>query len=73
VHLNPEYVKKQVKASKALVIRIINPVRPQKKLLVLDLDYTLFDMKTKHERYMDLKRPFTDELNFMILVVLSSC
>jgi ubiquitin-like domain-containing CTD phosphatase 1 len=45
-------------------IALINPPRRGKKLLVLDLDYTLFDMKGAPEsgNYMDLKRPYTDEL-----------
>ena len=38
---------------------LINPLRPGKKLLVLDLDYTLFDMKGTSEDWKVLKRPFT--------------
>lgn len=42
-------------------INIINPLRG-KKLLVLDLDNTLFDMKgmRKTQNQLSLKRPFTD-------------
>eukprot|EP00455_Lapot_gusevi_P007061 TRINITY_DN13030_c0_g2_i1.p1 TRINITY_DN13030_c0_g2~~TRINITY_DN13030_c0_g2_i1.p1 ORF type:complete len:355 (+),score=45.58 TRINITY_DN13030_c0_g2_i1:80-1144(+) len=42
-------------------IQLINPLRAGKKLLVLDLDYTLFDMKSQAASFADLKRPFTDE------------
>jgi len=44
-------------------INIINQPRKGKKLLVLDLDYTLYDMKgmRKVHNQMLLKRPFTDE------------
>ncbi|CAN8065370.1 unnamed protein product [Agarophyton chilense] len=37
--------------------RIINPPRPGKKLLVLDLDYTLFDSKGKSSAIADWARP----------------
>jgi len=33
----------------------------KKKLLVLDLDYTLFDMKSHAATLLQLKRPYTDE------------
>nr|KAJ3413603.1 hypothetical protein HK105_002034 [Polyrhizophydium stewartii] len=38
-------------------IRIINEPRPNRRLLVLDLDYTLFDCKTPSNNIMDLARP----------------
>lgn len=38
---------------------LINPLRAGKKLLVLDLDYTLFDMKTKSDDWRLLRRPGT--------------
>jgi len=44
-----------------LKISLINPIRPEKKLLVLDLDYTLFDMKSQAGSLLQLKRPYTDE------------
>eukprot|EP00475_Leptophrys_vorax_P004036 TRINITY_DN12387_c0_g1_i1.p1 TRINITY_DN12387_c0_g1~~TRINITY_DN12387_c0_g1_i1.p1 ORF type:complete len:442 (-),score=138.55 TRINITY_DN12387_c0_g1_i1:86-1372(-) len=45
-------------------VALINPPRKGKKLLVLDLDYTLFDMKSTSAsgNLTELKRPFTDEL-----------
>lgn len=42
-----------------LKINIISAPRPGKKLLVLDLDYTLFDMKSQATNFDQLKRPFT--------------
>ncbi|KAI8324489.1 HAD-superfamily subfamily IIID h, partial [Martensiomyces pterosporus] len=38
-------------------IRIINPPRPGKKLVVLDLDYTLFDCKNVSGNVLDMARP----------------
>lgn len=40
---------------------LINPIRPGKKLLVLDLDYTLFDMKGEPDAsgWRVLRRPYT--------------
>lgn len=40
----------------------INPPRPGKKLLVLDLDYTLLDFKGTESSMERLKRPFCDEM-----------
>lgn len=39
----------------------INQPRPGKKLLVLDLDYTLLDFKGTAESMNELKRPYCDE------------
>jgi ubiquitin-like domain-containing CTD phosphatase 1 len=36
----------------------INPPRPGKKLLVLDIDYTLFDHRSTAEKPLELMRPF---------------
>lgn len=41
-------------------IRVINAPRAGKRLLVLDLDYTVFDCKSSAP-IMECKRPFTDE------------
>lgn len=57
---NPEHVRLITKYSEKLKIDFINLPRQGKKLLVLDLDYTIFDMKGKGD-FMNLKRPFTDE------------
>ncbi|ORZ39885.1 HAD-like domain-containing protein [Catenaria anguillulae PL171] len=42
-------------------ISVINPPRPGKHLLVLDLDYTIFDCKAFSQNQMDLLRPGTHE------------
>lgn len=57
---NPEHLRLMTKYTEKLHINIINPPRPGKKLLVLDLDYTIFDMKGKGD-FVHLKRPFTDQ------------
>eukprot|EP01006_Ploeotia_vitrea_P033441 TRINITY_DN65549_c12_g1_i1.p1 TRINITY_DN65549_c12_g1~~TRINITY_DN65549_c12_g1_i1.p1 ORF type:complete len:377 (+),score=217.10 TRINITY_DN65549_c12_g1_i1:157-1131(+) len=46
--------------SAKLKLNMLHQPRPGKKLLVLDLDYTLFDMKSKAATFEQLKRPFTD-------------
>ena len=52
--------RQKLEKYKALIdITFINPPRTGKKLLVLDLDFTLFDMKTQSDDYTSLKRPFT--------------
>lgn len=38
-----------------------NPPRPGKKLLVLDIDYTLFDHRSPAETGYELMRPFLHE------------
>eukprot|EP00126_Sphaerothecum_destruens_P011479 Sdes_comp20915_c0_seq4m18264 len=35
----------------------VNPPRPDKKLLVLDIDYTIFDHKSSAESFSQLMRP----------------
>jgi hypothetical protein len=49
-------------------VKTINEPRPGKKLLVLDLDYTLLDFKGTAESMAELKRPYCDEF----LTVVSS-
>jgi len=57
-----KYQKKIDDLVKNTEINIINEPRQGKKLLVLDLDNTLFDMKgmRKTQDQLSLKRPFTD-------------
>ena len=55
----PEHMQKLERYKTLISINFINPPRPGKRLLVLDLDYTLFDMKTEADDYTRLKRPFT--------------
>ena len=38
-------------------MKVLNPPRPGKKLLVLDIDYTLFDHRTPAENPLQLMRP----------------
>eukprot|EP01112_Ceratiomyxa_fruticulosa_P006655 TRINITY_DN1750_c0_g1_i1.p1 TRINITY_DN1750_c0_g1~~TRINITY_DN1750_c0_g1_i1.p1 ORF type:complete len:325 (-),score=56.76 TRINITY_DN1750_c0_g1_i1:58-1032(-) len=40
---------------------LLNPPRPGKKLLVLDIDYTLFDHRSTVERASELMRPYLHE------------
>ncbi|VVD02965.1 ubiquitin-like domain-containing CTD phosphatase 1 [Leptidea sinapis] len=42
-------------------IRVLNEPRPGKKLLVLDIDYTLFDHRSVAETGYELMRPFLHE------------
>lgn len=62
VGIDVENRKKLEKCIKNLNINFINPPRLGKKLLVLDIDHTLFDMKTQARSLNALKRPFTDEM-----------
>jgi ubiquitin-like domain-containing CTD phosphatase 1 len=41
--------------------KILNDPRPGKKLLVLDIDYTLFDHRSTVERPLELMRPYLHE------------
>lgn len=41
---------------KAVDIKVLNAPRPGKKLLVIDIDYTIFDLGSSAERPMDLAR-----------------
>jgi len=43
------------------IIEIKEPIRPGKKLLVLDIDYTLFDHRSPAETAWELRRPFLHE------------
>eukprot|EP00177_Eucheuma_denticulatum_P000765 GFKZ01001379.1.p1 GENE.GFKZ01001379.1~~GFKZ01001379.1.p1 ORF type:complete len:351 (-),score=46.94 GFKZ01001379.1:595-1647(-) len=63
---NPEHVALRMKAAnrrrlerriQSTEFRIINPPRDGKKLLVLDLDYTLFDCRGTSTNFLDLARP----------------
>jgi len=39
-------------------INILNPIRENKKLLVLDIDYTIFDHRSTAEKPYELMRPY---------------
>lgn len=55
--VNKENRAKLQKRIENIDVRIIHEARPGKKLLVLDLDYTLFDMKSPAEHMHELRRP----------------
>lgn len=56
-----EYLNKIAKRVDTYEIKIINEPRPGKKLLVLDIDYTLFDHRSAAECGNELMRPFLHE------------
>ncbi|XP_028343306.2 ubiquitin-like domain-containing CTD phosphatase 1, partial [Physeter macrocephalus] len=57
----PLHLQRLEKAVAATHVQLLHPPREGKKLLVLDLDYTLFDCKTLAGSMDDLKRPFLNE------------
>jgi len=56
-----ENIEKLQKRVKNLQIKVMNPPRPGKKCLVLDIDYTLFDHRSTVENVLDLMRPYLHE------------
>ena len=42
-------------------MKLLNNMRPGKKLLVLDIDYTLFDHRSTAETGAELMRPYLHE------------
>eukprot|EP00299_Pterocystis_sp_00344_P009553 c4058_g1_i1.p1 GENE.c4058_g1_i1~~c4058_g1_i1.p1 ORF type:complete len:325 (+),score=66.53 c4058_g1_i1:33-977(+) len=61
VRTNEAHLKRLQQRIQNTEITLINPLRPDKKLCVLDLDYTLFDMKSAAPTMTALKRPYLDE------------
>ncbi|KAI9168170.1 orotate phosphoribosyltransferase [Blastocladiella emersonii ATCC 22665] len=57
----PVVVEKLIQYAKKTTINFINEPRPGKRLLVLDLDYTIFDCKAVASNPQDLLRPGTHE------------
>ena len=55
----PEHRLKLEKYKGLIDINFISPPRQGKKLLVLDLDATLFDMTGQNDDFTQLQRPFT--------------
>ena len=55
-----KYNDKLMKRLDQIEIRVINEPRKDKKLCVLDIDYTIFDCKSR-DRIDILMRPFLDE------------
>jgi len=56
-----DYLQKIQKRVQNYEVKEINPCRPGKKLLVLDIDYTLFDHRSVAESGRELMRPFLHE------------
>ncbi|CAG4979051.1 ubiquitin-like domain-containing CTD phosphatase 1 [Colias croceus] len=55
------YLAKINKRVRDYKIKVLNEPRPDKKLLVLDIDYTLFDHRSVAETGYELMRPFLHE------------
>lgn len=55
------YLAKVEKRVKDYKINILNELRPDKKLLVLDIDYTLFDHRSTAQTGAELMRPYLHE------------
>lgn len=55
------YLAKIEKRIKNYDIKMLNEPRPGKKLLVLDIDYTLFDHRSSAECGAELMRPYLHE------------
>lgn len=57
----PEYKAKIDRRVKHYTIKMIDKPRPNKKLLVLDIDYTLFDHRSTAQTAAELMRPYLHE------------
>ncbi|PNT73289.1 hypothetical protein BRADI_2g56587v3 [Brachypodium distachyon] len=55
------YRQKLIRRAKQYKVKLLNPCREGKRLLVLDIDYTLFDHKSPAENPLELMRPFLHE------------
>ncbi|KAL1494582.1 hypothetical protein ABEB36_010157 [Hypothenemus hampei] len=55
------YLNKIAKRVKDYEIKMLNDLRPGKKLLVLDIDYTLFDHRSPAQSGAELMRPYLHE------------
>ncbi|GLJ30836.1 hypothetical protein SUGI_0612570 [Cryptomeria japonica] len=56
--VNKQKLRRRIEQYK---IKLLNPCREGKKLLVLDIDYTLFDHRSTAENPMELMRPYLHE------------
>jgi ubiquitin-like domain-containing CTD phosphatase 1 len=61
VRHRPENVAKLARRVAAQPLKLLHPPRAGKKLLVLDIDYTLFDHRSTAETPHELARPFLHE------------
>lgn len=57
----PEVQEKLQRRIASTEVKIMHPPRPGKKCLVLDIDYTLFDLNSSAERPDELARPYLHE------------
>lgn len=57
----PEYMAKIARRVQHYKIKMLNQPRPNKKLLVLDIDYTLFDHRSTAQTAAELMRPYLHE------------
>ncbi|BDA47985.1 Ubiquitin-like domain-containing CTD phosphatase 1 [Coccomyxa sp. Obi] len=58
---NPDFQEKLQRRIANAPVKILNPPRPGKKCLVLDIDYTIFDLNSTAERPEELARPYLHE------------
>lgn len=61
IELTEVYLMKVQKRVKEYKVNMLNPQREGKKLLVLDIDYTLFDHRSSAEQGVELMRPYLHE------------
>lgn len=61
IELREEYLSKVEKRVQSYEVKVLNEPRPGKKLLVLDIDYTLFDHRSVAECGAELMRPYLHE------------
>lgn len=61
IHHQEIYLEKIAKRIKEYKIEELSPMREGKKLLVLDIDYTLFDHRSAAESGAELMRPYLHE------------
>ncbi|GIL65800.1 hypothetical protein Vafri_19425 [Volvox africanus] len=57
----PEVQEKLARRLKSVEVKILSPPRPGKKCLVIDIDYTIFDLGSIAERPEELARPYLHE------------
>jgi len=58
---DPTYMAKILRRVKHYKIKMLNEPRPNKKLLVLDIDYTIFDHRSTAQTASELMRPYLHE------------
>ncbi len=61
LHNREENLNKIARRVRELKVNLLNPVRIGKKLLVLDIDYTIFDHVSHAEKGTELMRPYLHE------------